>query len=485
MRPPRYALLATVLLACTPGIHPASAQAPAAHAAAASTVAIEVGGGRVLRTGGAIANLFASDPKVAEVRPASNNSIFIFGVGVGRTTIAALDAGGNVLGQYDVVVGPSSYGASAAGGAARTAMPGNQLRFAPTPDGITVSGAAATPAQAEQAAAIARRYVGEKQTVDNRTSVTSSVQVMLRVRIAEISRSITRQLGFNWTYLSNGITGSRYFAAAASVVGGLSQTSNAPNGIGIGYNDGTTSLDTILDLLAQDQLITMLAEPNLTARSGESASFLAGGEFPIPVSSQNNSISVQFKQYGVSLAFVPTVLSDGRISLHVRPEVSELTDVGAVSLPIGVSLLGSSTVTIPALTVRRADTTVELGSGESFAVAGLLSNNTNMNGRGLPYLGEIPVVGALFKSDLFKRGQSELVIVVTPYLVSPVGSPDRIRVPTDGFVPAGDVDRLLLMRQRASGTGPATVIPPSLAAMGPAARLRSGAMPAGTGFILH
>jgi pilus assembly protein CpaC len=227
----------------------------------------------------------------------------------------------------------------------------------------------------------------------------------------------------------------------------------------------------------------MLAEPNLTARSGETASFLAGGEFPIPISGQNNQITVAFKQYGVSLAFVPTVLSDGRISLHVHPEVSELTNAGAVSLPIGSSLFGSNTITIPAITVRRADTTVELGSGQSFAVAGLMTADSTMNARGLPYAGEIPVLGALFKSNLFQRDQSELVIVVTPYIVRPVGSPDQLHLPTDDFVPAGDFDRVFLMRQRARGTGPNMVVAPSEAALASAAR--PDGLPANAGFILH
>jgi pilus assembly protein CpaC len=341
-----------------------------------------------------------------------------------------------------------------------------------------VHGQVPSPAAAEDVAAAARGYLGDKQSLDNRTSIASPVQVTLRVRIAEISRTITRQLGINWTALANigrwGLT--------ALVTDGLNTSSSVPNTIGISSPGG--SINTVLDLLAQDQLITMLAEPNLTARSGETASFLAGGEFPIPISGQNNQITVAFKQYGVSLAFVPTVLSDGRISLHVHPEVSELTNVGSVSLPIGTSLFGSNTITIPAITVRRADTTVELGSGQSFAVAGLLSANSSMNARGLPYAGEIPVIGALFKSDLFQRDQSELVIVVTPYIVRPVGSPNQLRLPTDDFVPAGDAGRVLLMRQRALGTGPDAVVTPSAAALGPTASGANG-LPAGAGFILH
>jgi pilus assembly protein CpaC len=485
MHAPRLAALAVATLALvpTPQVARAEGAAPGSgrSAATSGSLALEVGGGRVFRTGGTIANLFAADPKVAEVRPASPNSVFVFGVGAGRTTVAALDEAGNVLGQYDVIVRPSSFGAMEAGAAARRAAPGSDVQFTATPEGITAGGRVPTAAAAERVAAAAHGYLGDKQVLDNRTSITSSVQVTLRVRIAEISRNITRQLGVNWTALAN----FGRWGIAAALTDGLSQSTNLPAVVAGRYSDGTTSINTVLDMLAQDKLITMLAEPNLTARSGETASFLAGGEFPIPISQQNNTITVQFKQYGVSLAFVPTVLSDGRISLHVRPEVSELSDQGAVSLPVSSGLFGTNTITIPAITVRRADTTVELGSGQSFAVAGLLAGQTTMTARGLPWFGEIPVIGALFKSDLFQRGQSELVIVVTPYIVKPVSSPGELRVPTDGFVPAGDAGRLLLMRQRAVGTDPETVIAPSKAAMESAARPLAALLPDGAGFMLH
>ena len=452
--------------------------AAAANAAPASLV-LEAGAGRVFHISGTISSLFAADPKVVEVRPASKNSVFIFGVGAGRTTVAALDEAGNTLAQYDVVVLPSSFGAGQAAATAQRTTPDANVHFSQTPTGIAVNGDVSTPAEAEQVAGAARNYLLEKQSVSNRTTITSSVQVTLRVRIAEISRTITRQLGINWTSLANigrwGLVG--------SVTDGLSAATSPPNTLGLASPGG--SINTVLDLLAQDQLITMLAEPNLTARSGETASFLAGGEFPIPISGQNNQISLEFKQYGVSLAFVPTVLSDGRISLHVHPEVSQLTSVGSVSLPIGTSLFGNSVITVPALTVRRADTTIELGSGQSFAVAGLLSADSAMNARGLPYLGELPVIGALFKSDLFNHDQSELVIVVTPYIVRPVSTPGQLRAPTDDFVPAGDASRLLLLRQRALGTGPQALITPSTAAYSPVERSNLNGLPAGTGFILH
>ena len=189
----------------------------------------------------------------------------------------------------------------------------------------------------------------------------------------------------------------------------------------------------------------MLAQPNLTAMSGETASFLVGGEFPIPVAQggTNSAISVEFKQYGIGLSFVPTVFSEDRIRLHVRPEVSQLSTVGAVTI---------NGITIPSLTVRRADTTIELGSGQSFAIAGLLSDQTNQTGNAIPELGEVPILGALFHSDAFQRQETELVIIVTPYIIRPVSDPAALRLPTDGFRTPNDIERLLLMRQLGRGT---------------------------------
>lgn len=474
--------VAVATLALLPIATAAHAQQPTPRSRAGASVGsivLEAGAGRVFRINGTVSSLFAADPKVVEVRPASHNSVFIFGVGPGRTTVAALDEAGNPLAQYDVTILPSSYGAGQAGVLARREVPGSNAHFTGTPDGIVMNGQFSTPAAAAEVSAAAHNYVSDKQQVFDRSSITSSVQVTLRVRIAEISRTITRQLGINWIALAN----IGRWGLAAAVTDGLSSASSPPNTLALSSPGG--SVNTILDLLAQDQLITMLAEPNLTARSGETASFLAGGEYPIPVAGQNGEITLAFKQYGVSLAFVPTVLSDGRISLHVHPEVSQLTNVGAVSLPISTGLFGSSVVTVPAITVRRADTTVELGSGQSFAIAGLLQHDNNMNTRGLPYAGEIPVLGALFKSDAFQRDQSELVIVVTPYLVNPVSSPNALHTPTDDFVPAGDVGRLLLMRQRALGTGPDAVVPPSSTVLRQNASVAGGDLPPGTGFILH
>ena len=181
--------------------------------------------------------------------------------------------------------------------------------------------------------------------------------------------------------------------------------------------------------------------------SGQTASFLVGGEFPIPVAQQNNTVTIEFKQYGVSLAFVPTVMSDGHISLKVAPEVSALSTQGAVQLSAS-----NASIQIPALTVRRAETTVELGSGQSFAIAGLLQESTQLTANGLPFLGDLPILGALFRSDNFQRNQTELVIIVTPSIVRPVQDPRALHLPTDGWKAPDDLDRILLLRQKGRGS---------------------------------
>jgi pilus assembly protein CpaC len=259
-----------------------------------------------------------------------------------------------------------------------------------------------------------------------------------------------RNIGVNWSALGNIGKMASFPALALNANSAIAPAALAigPNPIFVGAN-----INTVIDALAQDNLAHVLAEPNLTAMSGETASFLVGGEFPIPVAQQNNEVSIEFKQYGVSLAFVPTVESGGRISLKVRPEVSALTTQGAVQLTVG-----NSSIQVPALTVRRAETTVELANGQSFAIAGLLQDNTTLSSNALPGIGELPILGALFRSDGFQRNETELVIVITPYLVRGVNDPAQMKLPTDGWKPPNDLERLLL-RQSARGGTQAAAMP--------------------------
>ncbi len=412
-------------------------------------ITVEAGSGQVMQLTGQAANLFVADPKVAEARPASPTSVFVFGVTAGHTTIAAMDNAGHPIGVYEVTVLPSSATANQAGAAIGRVLPGEAIRTRAAPDGMELSGHVATAADAEHAAALARSFVGDKQAVNNRLQVAQPIQVLLRVRIVEMARTLTRDLGLNWQNLGGRIGNATIGLATQFPLADLTSGAVAPVVGSVAFRK--TSVEAIVDALAQDQLVHILAEPNLTTISGEPASFLVGGEFPVPVAQQQNTISVEFKQYGISLAFVPTVIDGDRINMHVRPEISQLTDQGAVQLSAG-----NASIVIPALTVRRADTTVELGSGQSFAIAGLLSDSVTHTGNGTPFLGEVPILGALFRSDSFKRQETELVILVTPYVVRPVSNPTTLTHRADGWTPPNDLERILLLRQ--SGRPPATPI---------------------------
>lgn len=421
---------------------------------------LEAGTGRVLVLPAPAASLFAADPRIAELRPASPTSVFVFGVAPGRTTLAAMDAAGTPLVQWEVTVRPSDFLMSDLQSALRRAFPGNRsLRVEAGRGGIILTGEVAVPADAERAQSVIRaRLEDARMPIDNRIQVTGTTQVNLRVRVAEVSREVTRQLGVNWQALGTigriGVASGGPPGIALETFNFAFDRTNPSDRIGIGLRTGASELrdvNALIDALAQDRLVTILAEPNLTATSGETASFLVGGEFPIPVSQRENQVTIEFKQFGVGLAFVPTVLSDGRISFRIRSEVSELSDTGAVRLLAG----NNNTITVPALTVRRAETTVELGSGQAFAIAGLLQDSSRHTGRALPFAGEVPILGALFRSDRFQRNETELVIIITPYLVRPADSPRQLSVPTDGFVPPNDVERILLLRQ----TGRARAVP--------------------------
>ncbi len=405
---------------------------------------VEAGSGRIVTVGSAVNSVFTADPKVVDVRPASPTTLFLFGVAPGKSTVAAMGANGNLVAQWDVVVRPSSYGASEASAALGRTMPGRGIRVDPRTDGLVVRGTVSNGAEAERVMATARGYATPKQTVENRLQVSGPAQVTLKVRVAEMSRTLTRQLGVNWQGLGQIGKYAVGFNLIQPLVNGILTSSQ----VNARFINKGVDINGVIDALSRDQLIHLLAEPTLTAMSGETASFLVGGEFPIPVASNPsngvNTITVDFKQYGVSLAFVPTVLSDGQINLRVRPEVSELTTEGAVTL---------NGIQIPAIKVRRAETTVELGTGQSFAIAGLLSDNATMTGNGLPGLGDIPVLGALFRSDGFQRAETELVIVVTPYLTGPVNDARALLTPTESWRAPNDGERIFLLRQSGSTPG--------------------------------
>ena len=450
----RPLVIAAVIFATVLPMHlrPADAETHAGLAVHGE-ITIQAGSGRVLGLDRAAANIFVADPKVVEVRPASTRSIFAFGLKFGRTTIAALDTSGATVAIYDVTVTPDSSDAAQIAHSAAdrsTFLPGppGTISVGPEAAGVTLGGTARDPAHAVAAMRAAQMNVPADEHISNAMMVSSSATVGLKVRITEMTRQVTRDLGVDWTALG---TIGRY-ALGFATTNGVSTTLSSL------YTGHNLSVDTVIEALASDNLVRVLAEPTLTARSGESASFLVGGEYPIPIAQAGStgsgtSITVDYKQYGVSLSFVPTVLSSGRISLHVRPEVSQL----ATSAASGAITLaeGNGSLQIPALTVRRAETTLELGSGQSFAIAGLLQDNTTHSNNFTPGLGEIPILGALFRSDSYEHDQTELVIIVTPYIVGSPGDPDSIHDAGAGYTPPNDLQRVLLLRQ--TGT---TSVPP-------------------------
>jgi pilus assembly protein CpaC len=387
------------------------------------------------------ASVFIANPDIADVQVLSPTQVMIFGKRTGETSFMATDDRGAVLAERTLVV---SQDLSALRDELSSAIPGNEIKAKAVPNGIVLTGSTRDAASVADAYKIAMRYMPSGGDIINRVQVTGSNQIQIRVRFAEVQRNVDNSFGFNWqNLLSSGnlavglATGST-IGTGSSIIGTRpSNTSlSLPNDVlGASGKIGKLTLNGVIDALQQDGLLTILAEPTLTAMSGETANFLAGGQFPIPIPQGNGTISVQFQSYGISLAFTPTVLSGDRISLHVRPEVSELTDTGAVV---------SSNITVPALTTRKAETTVEVASGESFAIAGLMDNSQTQTVNKFPMLGDLPVLGALFRSDHFINGQTELVVIITPYIVKPSKHP--LALPTDGFAPPTESERLVGMR---------------------------------------
>lgn len=417
---------------------------------AATPLMMEAGTGKVIVLNGAAANVFVADPKVAEVRPASATSLFLFGVTAGRTTVAALDSEGKTLAQYDLTVEPQAYASNQAQAMISRLLPNAHIQVQAQSHGLILTGSVNTPQEAAQAVTIAKGFTSDSLSVDNEISISSPMQVMLNVRIAQMSRTVVRNLGVNWT--SIGSIGTIGKLPALTLNTNASSVSCAPPQGNFQPICPGANFNGLIDALAQDNLAHVLAEPNLTVKSGQPASFQVGGEFPVPVSETNGAISVSYKDYGIILSFLPTVLSDGRIDIHVKPEVSELDKSNGVTISSGTSQL-----VIPALTVRRAESSVELGSGESFAIAGLLQQTTSDNAQSIPGIGETPLIGALFRDTAFQKQDIELVIVVTPYIVRPVSNPNQLRLPTDNYRTPSDIDRLLFMKQVAANEPPVPV----------------------------
>lgn len=451
----------------------------------AQDIVISIGRGELVTVPGAMADVFIANDAVADVQIKSQRQLYIFGKNGGQTTIYASNSAGDIIWSANVRVGSNIDSIDQM---LALAMPEAQIGVATMGSNtVLLTGTVAAPEDAAEAERLVQAFIGDGANVISRLKMATPLQVNLQVKFAEVSRSLVRSLGgrLNTADATNGFqigvaqgtpVGKQWTPGGILVGGNYS----APTGVTVVPGNGSATtfagagkllgLDLLgaLDAAERDGLVTTLSQPNLTALSGETANFLAGGEFPIPISQGLGTTAIEYRKYGVSLAYTPTVLANGRISIRVRPEVSELSSQGAVAL---------NGFEIPALTIRRAETTVELGSGQSFMIAGLMSNNAQNLLDKAPGAGDIPILGNLFRSRSFRKGETELVIVVTPYLVQPVSASD-IKLPTDGFRASDELQQLIGYKAHdgvsgAARPGPTAVDkdapPPAVSQVDPAA----------------
>lgn len=419
------------------------------------TVHLVVNQGRLLQLPREATNVMVANPGVASFQVASPGSVFVFAKIPGTTTLYALDGNDEVVAAVQLIAKPNTVALTRLSEQIANEIPGAKVEFVPSGSSLIVRGSVRTPQQAKQVMDSVEANLGARSSqagggggqapaqagangqapaprVINQLKVELSAQINISVRIVEVSRSLTTSLGLNWESTFTSARGDSLFrtggnifdAATNRLADTVTEATGAGTGavLGGGRTRGRSSVSAILTALSEDGLATILAEPNLTAMSGETAGFAAGGEVPI-VTFVNNSVNIDFKQYGVIMRMTPTLLSPNRISLHVAPEVSDLSDDGAVEL---------DGFTIPAFKVRRADTTVELASGQSFALAGMLRSSITQQVTSVPGLKSIPVLGRFFETETSEQSDNELVIIATAYVVEPT-TPGALQTPGRGI----------------------------------------------------
>lgn len=407
---------------------PAKADNDVVHVSANRNASIKVAKGKpkTIMTSAAFYQIVIGDPEIANVNPLTDKSFYVLGNNLGTTGIALFDQNKQLVGTIDIEV---TLDTDQLASTIRASVPDARIKVGSANGRVVLSGEADDAVAADKANKIASRFSGKEEVI-NSVNISSSQQVQLNVRFVEINRQAGQNLGVQYS------ANFGYGIGGRSVVIDPGTMSQAGNGQIIGQllSNGL-SIDVAISALEQRGLARRLAEPNLIARSGQTASFLAGGEFPIPVSEDNGKISVSYKKYGVGLDFTPTVLKDGLVSLDIAPEVSSIDPSASIEVSNGIS--------IPAFIVRRAKTSVDLKSGQSFMIAGLLQSQNDITTSRLPGLGKLPVLGPLFSSKSYQRRETDLVIIVTPYLVKPVDPSKKMVEPTDGTRPASNVDYFL------------------------------------------
>lgn len=444
-------LSAAAALSLSPALAPAIAAdyRPATPAAAdgqmnARFLALGVGKSIVIDLPRDIKDVLVADPKIANAVVRSAQRAYIIGAAVGQTNIVFFDASGQQIAAYDIAVKRDLNGMRAA---LKQLLPNADIQVEGLGEGIVLSGTAASQVEAQQAGDLAARLAGGADKVVNSVVARGRDQVMLKVTVAEVSRSIVKQLGIDLSgQLNYGTSVVQFNNSNPFTANGTSLVSS--NAITAGFGS-TPSVQATLRAMESAGVVRTLAEPNLTAISGESATFIAGGEFPIPAGYSCDptthvcTTQISFKKFGISLNFTPVVLSEGRISLRVMTEVSELTNDNSITLSQAVSSSVTNSLTVPAIRTRRAETSLEIPSGGAMAMAGLIQQQTKSAINGMPGLMQLPVLGALFRSRDYVNNQTELVVIVTPYVVRAVAPKDLSR-PDDGFAAASDPQADLL-----------------------------------------
>jgi pilus assembly protein CpaC len=387
-------------------------------------------------------DVLVANPAIADAVVRTPRRIFVMSLKVGQTNVIFLDGQGKQIGTLELNVGSD---VTSLNGQIARELPDARVKAQSLNDNVVLSGSVNSVQEASRAQDLAQRFTGSGDKVVNGLSIDQRQQVLIQVRVSEMSRAISKQLGINQLTSVN-VAGTPITVATDNQFSLLGRAISDISGAVIGKTctpmpcAAPNNVQAQLRALERIGLVHTLAEPNLTAVSGEAAKFLAGGEFPVPTGrDRDGNITIEYKPFGVGLAFTPVVLGEGRISLQISTEVSELTNAGALTL---------SGITLPGLAVRRAQTTVELPSGGSLAIGGLIQQQTKQNLDALPGVKDLPVLGALFRSRDFQNNESELVVTVNAYLVNPV-APAQIAQPDDGYVPPTDLETILLGRLNA------------------------------------
>jgi pilus assembly protein CpaC len=390
-----------------------------------ASIKVAKGKPKTIITSAAFYQIVIGDPEIANVNPLTDKSFYVLGNNLGTTGIALFDEKKQLVGTVDIEV---TLDTDQLASTIRASVPDARIKVGSANGRVVLSGDADDAVAAEKANKIATRFSGTEEVI-NSVNISSSQQVQLNVRFVEINRQAGQDLGAKYAAnFAYGLGG-----RDVSIDPGTVPAAGTGEIIGRLLSNGV-SIDIAIKALEERGLARRLAEPNLIARSGQTASFLAGGEFPIPVSEDNGKISVSYKKYGVSLDFTPTVLKDGLVSLDIAPEVSSID--ASASYNIG-------SISVPGFIVRRARTSVDLKNGQSFMIAGLLQSQNDITTSRIPGLGKMPVLGALFSSKSYQRRETDLVIIVTPYLVKPVDPSKKLVEPTDGTQPASNADYFL------------------------------------------